>query len=453
MQYTAIMNKILTALTLMLAAGLAGCSKDDGANVPITGISITETKTVQIGQTVQLTVTVMPENATEKPDFAWSSSDSGVATVDDSGNVTAHSTGDAIITVRLRSNEAVQATCTVTGSEETAEYDPDEVVEFEDSKFQALTLYYDKNNDGKLQAWEAALVTELELSGQSIKSLQGIEYFTELESLNCTSNLLTSLDVTNNRKLRALWCKSNHIVYYLNISELDVTNNPSLKKLDFGMCCHTRWGDLTPIEHIDLSRNPELEELNCASSNYPGFGLDELDVSNNPKLKRLTTYGNPKLGSLDLSRNPELKTLNCCHNSLSALDVTKCPKIDTLYCAYNEIGTLDLTQSAELVWINCQNNRIDKLDVSNTKIGYLMASDNRIASVNMGDKTFDTPSPSGSGYEDAGLPYLYINLNNNQLTDIDLSKQKYLYWLEISGNRLTSLDLTGCSKVGTALRQ
>lgn len=67
--------------------------------------------------------------------------------------------------------------------------------------------------------------------------------------------------------------------------------------------------------------------------------------------------------------------------------MTKCPKIDTLYCAYNEIGTLDLTQSAELVWINCQNNRIDKLDVSNTKIGYLMAPDNRIASVNMGDKT------------------------------------------------------------------
>ena len=157
----------------MLAAGLAGCSKDDGANVPITGISIAETKTVQIGQTVQLTVTVMPENATEKPDFAWSSSDSGVATVDESGNVTAHSTGDAVITVRLRSNEAVQATCTVTGSEEAAEYDPDEVVEFEDSKFQALTLYYDKNNDGKLQAWEAALVTELELSGQSIKSPSG----------------------------------------------------------------------------------------------------------------------------------------------------------------------------------------------------------------------------------------------------------------------------------------
>ena len=424
MQYTAIMNKILTALTLMLAAGLAGCSKDDGANVPITGISIAETKTVQIGQTVQLTVTVTPDNATEKPDFAWSSSDSGVATVDESGNVTAHSTGNAVITVRLRSNEAVQATCTVTGSEETAEYDPDEVVEFEDSKFQALTLYYDKNNDGKLQAWEAALVTELELSGQSIKSLRGIEYFTGLESLNCISNQLTSLDVTN---------------------------NPNLKKLDFGMCCHTRWGDLTPIEHIDLSRNPELEELNCASSNYPGFGLDELDVSNNPKLKWLTTYGNPKLGSLDLSRNPELKVLNCCHNSLSALDVTKCPKIDTLYCAYNEIGTLDLTQSAELVWINCQNNQIDALDVSNTKISYLMAPSNQIASIDMGDKTFDTPSDPTTGYDDAGLPYLYINLNSNRIESIDLSKQKYLYWLEISGNRLTSLDLTGCSKVGGVL--
>ena len=510
------MKRISTLLALAFATVFTSCQKDDGAAVPITGISIAETKTVQIGQTVQLTVTVMPENATEKPDFAWSSSDSGVATVDESGNVTAHGAGDAVITVRLLSNETVQATCTVTGSEEAAEYDPDEVVEFEDSKFQALTLYYDKNNDGKLQAWEAALVTELELSGQSIKSLRGIEYFTGLESLNCISNQLTSLDVTNNRKLRALWCKSNQIasldvtplrdlqilncesnrltsldvsqntklthllcgmnngamtdddgmtkidvsnnpkletlsVYYLNLSELDVTNNPNLKKLDFGMCCHTRWGDLTPIEHIDLSRNPELEELNCTSSNYPGFGLDELDVSNNPKLRIISANGNPKIETLDVTNNPELEVLNCDHNSLSALDVTKCPKLRTLHCAYNELGQLDLTQSVALEQLDCQNNRIDKLDVSNTKIGYLMAPDNRIASVNMGDKTFDTPSPSGSGYEDAGLPYLYINLNNNQLTDIDLSKQKYLYWLEISGNRLTSLDLTGCSKVGGVL--
>ena len=510
------MNRILTVMALVLAASLAGCQKDDGANVPITGISIAETKTVQIGQTVQLTVTVTPDNATEKPDFAWSSSDAEVATVDGSGNVTAHGAGDAVITVRLRSNEAVQATCTVTGSEDATEYDPDEVVEFEDSKFHALALYYDKNNDGKLQAWEAALVAELNISGNMIRSLKGIEYFTGLERLDCARNALSSLDVSRNTKLKELRCESNQItaldvsmlkslqvlncrgnrlssidvsqnaeltylkcclnngsmiegngittvdvsnnpklevlgVNYLNISELDVTNNPKLKWLDFGYCCHTRWGDLTPIEHIDLSRNPELEYLNCVSSNYPGFGLDELDVSNNPKLKWLTTYGNPKLGSLDLSRNPELKVLNCCHNSLSALDVTKCPKIDTLYCAYNEIGTLDLTQSAELVWINCQNNQIDALDVSNTKISYLMAPSNRIASIDMGDKTFDTPSDPTTGYDDAGLPYLYINLNSNRIESIDLSKQKYLYWLEISGNRLTSLDLTGCSKVGGVL--
>ena len=261
----------------MLAAGLAGCSKDDGANVPITGISIAETKTVQIGQTVQLTVTVMPENATEKPDFAWSSSDSGVATVDESGNVTAHSTGDAVITVRLRSNEAVQATCTVTGSEEAAEYDPDEVVEFEDSKFQALTLYYDKNNDGKLQAWEAALVTELELSGQSIKSLRGIEYFTELESLNCTSNLLTSLDVTNNRKLRALWCKSNRIV------SLDVT---PLRDLQILNCESNR------LTSLDVSQNTELVHLLCGMNNgamTDDDGITKIDVSNNPKLETLSS--------------------------------------------------------------------------------------------------------------------------------------------------------------------
>ncbi|MGI6452338.1 MAG: hemoblobin-interacting domain-containing protein [Syntrophomonadaceae bacterium] len=67
--------------------------------VPVTGVSITEgDQTLEIGQTVQLTAVVEPENATDKNVF-WSSDNDAVAMVDGAGLVTAIAEGAAIITV------------------------------------------------------------------------------------------------------------------------------------------------------------------------------------------------------------------------------------------------------------------------------------------------------------------------------------------------------------------
>ena len=143
--------------------------------------------------------------------------------------------------------------------------------------------------------------------------------------------------------------------------------------------------------------------------------------------------------------------LNCGHNALSALDVTACTQLETLSCPYNTIAELDLTHCTELVHLNCADNRIGNLDFSQTKLGYLEAQNNQLEEINMGDKTFDTPSAANSGYDHAGEPYLYMKLNNNRLTSIDLSRQTYLYWLEICDNELTSLDVNNCVMLGGLL--
>lgn len=59
-------------------------------------LDVTE-ETLVVGETLQLTATVLPENATDKT-VAWESSDEAVATVDENGLVTAVSTGEAAIT-------------------------------------------------------------------------------------------------------------------------------------------------------------------------------------------------------------------------------------------------------------------------------------------------------------------------------------------------------------------
>jgi len=65
------------------------------------------------GETLQLTATVLPEDATDKT-VTWASSDEAVATVDDTGLVTAVAAGTATITATTNDGSDLSASCTVT---------------------------------------------------------------------------------------------------------------------------------------------------------------------------------------------------------------------------------------------------------------------------------------------------------------------------------------------------
>jgi lysophospholipase L1-like esterase len=82
--------------------------------IVITGIELSKsTATLNKGNTLELTYTILPSNA-ENKSTTWSSSNTNVATVNSSGTVTAIATGSATITVTSNANPSVKATCTVT---------------------------------------------------------------------------------------------------------------------------------------------------------------------------------------------------------------------------------------------------------------------------------------------------------------------------------------------------
>ena len=70
------------------------------------------------GSTIQLSATVNPSNATNKG-VRWSSSNSAIARVDDTGLVTAVAAGSAVITCEAQDGSGVKATCVVTVKETT----------------------------------------------------------------------------------------------------------------------------------------------------------------------------------------------------------------------------------------------------------------------------------------------------------------------------------------------
>lgn len=120
--------------------------------------------------------------------------------------------------------------------------------EFPDSNlYQALLEKgMETNNDGIISKYEAEYITLLNLSEYDISDLSGIELFTNLETLICHNNSLTSLDVSKLTKLVKLNCRENQI------AELDVSNNTILNLLECG-------GNL--LSYLDISNNTALINL------------------------------------------------------------------------------------------------------------------------------------------------------------------------------------------------
>lgn len=94
---------------------------------PVSVVSVTvapKTNNLEVDDTRQLNVTIEPSNATNQ-DVTYSSSDDGIATVNNDGLVTAIAEGEATITVTV-DGKSDTATVNVTDPEPEPEPDPEE---------------------------------------------------------------------------------------------------------------------------------------------------------------------------------------------------------------------------------------------------------------------------------------------------------------------------------------
>lgn len=106
--------------------------------------------------------------------------------------------------------------------------DPDDVCSAMDDLTFMKYCYdnFDVNGDKKVSLSEANAARKIDVKSKEIKSLKGIQYFTNLTFLNCSGNSLEVLDVSKNTELTEFFCHSNAL------TSLDVSNNKKLKYLD-----------------------------------------------------------------------------------------------------------------------------------------------------------------------------------------------------------------------------
>ena len=321
---------------------------------------------------------------------------------------------------------------------------------FPDANFRRWLHDMSYGRDYRLTEEEIAGVESITMKNYGIKDLKGIEYFTALKSLNCSKNKIIELDLSGCPGLETVNCASNYLAS-LNVSknalltsldcsrnspltELDVSQNTALTSLECSYCALTM---------LDVSQNTALTSLSCN-----GNKMTMLDVSQNTNLTSLDCGSNKSLTMLDVSQNAALKSLNCEWGNLSELYLPKGTALTSLSCHYNKLTTLDVSGLSALPSLDCSNNALTSIDVSGcTALKSLNCSMNNMTVLNIiGNPALTSLNCSGNkltSLDMSGWTALTsLNCSNNQLTSLNVSNNTALTTLQCGGNKLTSLGLS-----------
>ncbi|WP_075343817.1 hypothetical protein [Tenacibaculum agarivorans] len=346
--------------------------------------------------------------------------------------------------------------------------------------------YDDIANDGQVPTDLIEVVTELQLAGQNITDLTGIEDFKALEELKANGNDLTNLNLSNNTALKLVWVTSN-----ANIGAINLTNNPLLEDLRiqysgtsidisklsaldrFGCTncgltslntsdnTNLRWLDLenTPVTSLDLTSNSKLEILEIDKTS-----LVELNLSSNTALEFIYAENITTLTGLNIQNgtNTNIKTFETVGTPVPCIKVddvtystTNWTDVDPLttfnqsgYCLYTQIP--DANFEAELNTLGYDDivndgkvptaliEVVTSLDVSNKNIVDLTGIEDftSLVTLNCADNNLTTVDVSNNTALET------INALDNQITSIDISQNTSLKSINLGNNPISSLDFS-----------
>ncbi len=281
---------------------------------------------------------------------------------------------------------------------------------FPDALFRAYVLdVVDIDGNEILDEGECSAVKSLDFSGSAsepgeISTLNGVELFDNLETLNCAYNRLTELRL-HSPLLRFLDCSNNQL------TDLDNINAYSLKSLN---CSNNQ---LTRLSSYVIDG---LTELNCANNLLSGLNcssftcLETLDCSYN------------QLTSLTTDNLSSITSFNCSHNQLRSLNLSGCTVLQSLDFSHNQIWSLSLSGCTAL----------QSLDFSHNQIWSFSAPDSVLL------RELDCSYNQLLSFPEDVWPELrMLNCANNSITDLELSGYPLLAILQCEGNTLNRLKL------------
>lgn len=316
---------LIIALTIPL---LVNCKKEKAEEVAIISITIEPASfVINAGETKQLSVTALPENATNKEKIlstlVWHSDNEEVASVDENGMVTAKKYGTTTISASIPDG-FVTGSCDITVNQD--------ITEHFDVVFAAALEYNDLIEDSdKIMHAEVTKITSFSMPDtykENLESCKGLEFLTNLEYLYLSD------------------CK--------NLKTLDVSK-------------------LTKIESLIVKNCP----------------ITDITFGNHNNLKYIQLEDN-KLKKFDASFFPNLTNLYLSNNELTEINLKGCSKLKALQLINNKLKSIDITDAVDmnanqfLYWNNPGENRVLKIfdsSITAKSISWLMTPGNESSRV------------------------------------------------------------------------
>ena len=250
----------------------------------------------------------------------------------------------------------------------------------------------DLDRDGVISAQEAAALTTLEIKGSanpmdpSIETLEGLEFFTNLETINLYQQGMVEADFSMMKNLRAV-----NVGYSKYLFSLNLTGCTNLEVIEAGGCTKLSKiliTDCTGLKNIiayasglssiDVSQATELESLTVYSTK-----IESLDLTNNERLRNLNAgcetlseirmpvknslaslslSGASNLVSIDLSGCTALRSLSLSSTGVRSLDLSKCEVLEGVDIDFTKkINTLDISKNYHLRKVNAYLSNLNKL--------------------------------------------------------------------------------------------
>lgn len=316
---------LIIALTIPL---LVNCKKEKAEEVAIVSITIEPTSfVINAGETKQLTVTALPENATKKEKIlstlVWHSDNEEVASVDENGMVTAKKFGSATISASIPDG-FVTGNCNITVNQD--------ITDKFDYVLAAALEYEDLIEDSdKIMYAEVTKITSFSMPKtykERLESCKGLEFLTNLEYLYLTD------------------CK--------NLKTLDVSKLTKLQNLIADGC---------QLANITFGKHDNMVYISLIEN---------------------------KLKKFDGSIFPNLTNLYLSDNELTEINLKGCSKLTALQLINNKLKSIDITDAVDMnanqffYWNNPGENRVLKIINSNTtakSISWLMTPGNESSRV------------------------------------------------------------------------
>lgn len=274
-------------------------------------------------------------------------------------------------------------------------------------------------------------IKEIDVHNKNIVRLDGIKYFTELQTLRCSYNKLKYLDLYYNTKLTGVECDYNQLeqlsVRSKNLQWLGCSNN-NLEAIGFDD------GTYSYLKQLFCSDNPIMTHVGVPFSQLPA--LEKFDCSGTKFSGTLNLSSCSNLEELTCENITTLQYLNCYGTALKTLSVSGCSNLKELECDNNKLTSLNVWGCSSLYLLNCEKNQltiIANMDGCKSSLKELYISFNKFTSLNL------------SGYNKLQKLHCY----GNQLTSFNLSGCNNLEYLDCGNNRLSTLTLNGFEKLAS----